>query len=109
MFAKLENGSALCLSDYGNIKGGAIVPPVNELWAQVEECNTWGDLPYEYTTEYSTEKKLEDTCRAQRDQLLAEADILIFKAEDAGEDVTALRAYRQALRDVRSRMGFRGM
>lgn len=47
--------------------------------------------------------------RAERDRLIAEADILIYKAEDAGEDTTDLRAYRQALRDVRSRMGFRGM
>ena len=37
MFAKLENGNALCLADYGDIKRGAIVPPVNELWAQVQE------------------------------------------------------------------------
>jgi hypothetical protein len=42
----------------------------------------------------------ETNFRAERDKLLAEADILIYKAEDAGQDTTALREYRQALRDA---------
>src|SRR5690554_3458898 len=45
MFAKLDNGSALCLAAYGDIQKGAIVPPVNELWAQVVECDVWGEVP----------------------------------------------------------------
>lgn len=38
--------------------------------------------------------------RKKRDAALAEADILINKAEDVGQNTTALRAYRQALRDA---------
>jgi hypothetical protein len=38
--------------------------------------------------------------RKQRDALLVEADILINKAADLGQDTAALRAYRQALRDA---------
>jgi hypothetical protein len=44
--------------------------------------------------------------RDTRSSLLAEADILIFKAEDLGQDTTALRTYRQALRDVTLQEGF---
>lgn len=42
----------------------------------------------------------EATFRAERNQLLSECDIMINKAEDNGEDTTALRTYRQALRDA---------
>lgn len=38
--------------------------------------------------------------RKQRAPLLVDADIAINKAVDKGEDVTHLRAYRQALRDI---------
>lgn len=38
--------------------------------------------------------------RKDRDALLAEADILVNKAADLGQDTAALRAYRQALRDA---------
>ena len=38
--------------------------------------------------------------RKQREPLLKEADVLIYKAEDLGQDTAALRTYRQALRDV---------
>lgn len=41
-----------------------------------------------------------------RNTLLSEADILIFKAEDLGQDTTALRSYRQALRDITNQVGF---
>ncbi|BBE51145.1 hypothetical protein OYT1_ch1598 [Ferriphaselus amnicola] len=44
--------------------------------------------------------------RQERNRLLAEADIAILKAEDAGSDTSALRAYRQALRDVPAQPGF---
>ncbi len=37
MFAKLKDGMALCLEDYKDITKGCRVPPVNELWSQVEE------------------------------------------------------------------------
>lgn len=49
MFALMSTGNALCLADYGDIKEGAIVPPVNELWAQVQEWldagNGWEPVP----------------------------------------------------------------
>jgi hypothetical protein len=50
-------------------------------------------------------EKLHPECQAreirkQRAPLLADADIAINKAIDNGNDVTALRAYRQALRDI---------
>jgi|LakMenEpi03Aug12_release.lakeMendotaPanAssembly.Ray.scaffolds.fasta_scaffold61123_4 hypothetical protein len=44
--------------------------------------------------------------RDTRNSLLADADILIFKAEDLGQDTTALRQYRQALRDITKQQGF---
>lgn len=46
--------------------------------------------------------------RAQRDALLAEADKLVLKLEDAGDVDRALaaRKYRQALRDVTGQPGF---
>lgn len=41
-----------------------------------------------------------DEVRRKRATLLAEADWRIQRAEDQGEDVAPLRAYRQALRDL---------
>lgn len=41
----------------------------------------------------------ESIFRVKRNGLLYEADIMINKALDSGEDVSGLRAYRQALRD----------
>lgn len=38
--------------------------------------------------------------RRQREPLLAEADVLVNRAEDNGADATAARQYRQALRDI---------
>lgn len=46
MFALLNSGSAKCLAAYKDIQQGVIVPPVNELWTQVEEWvaeNGWAD------------------------------------------------------------------
>ena len=37
MFELMKNGGAKCTADYKDIKAGAIVPPVNELWKQVQE------------------------------------------------------------------------
>ncbi|MDR1311089.1 MAG: phage tail assembly chaperone [Burkholderiaceae bacterium] len=52
----------------------------------------------------ATEKA--QNARSQRDGLLAQADILILKAEDTGGDTSALRTYRQTLRDVPEQAGF---
>ena len=48
---------------------------------------------------YSDAEKL-DGIRQAREPLLQEADIAIFKLEDAGSDTAAWRTYRQALRVV---------
>lgn len=40
MFELMKNGSAICTADYKDIKKGAIVPRINELWSQVQE---WSD------------------------------------------------------------------
>lgn len=51
MFAKLKDGSALCLADYKDIKQGAVVPKSNELFAQVQEnvdLNGWGTIPQDH-------------------------------------------------------------
>lgn len=37
MFVKLKNGHALCVVAYKDVQKKAIVPPVNELWSQVDE------------------------------------------------------------------------
>ena len=50
--------------------------------------------------------QIESNERSKRDTLLIEADILINKAFDADADLTALKAYRQALRDVPQQAGF---
>lgn len=51
MFALNTHNSAVCLADYMDIKAGAIVPQVNELYQQVEawidEGNDFVDLPAE--------------------------------------------------------------
>lgn len=50
--------------------------------------------------------EIENEKRAERNRLLAEADIAINKAFDSGADLTALKEYRQALRDVPQQAGF---
>lgn len=47
-----------------------------------------------------TPEQIQAEFRAERDKLINEADILINKALDNGQDTTNLRAYRQALRDA---------
>ncbi len=45
-------------------------------------------------------EKLKDGIRGEREALLEEADIEIFKLEDNGGDTSAWRKYRQELRDI---------
>jgi hypothetical protein len=57
---------------------------------------------------YPTDKEVEEEKRKQfeiqfrfdRDLLLKQVDIAIYKAEDSGQNIATLRAYRQALRDA---------
>lgn len=62
------------------------------------------DQPLVYPTDEQVEavrRDLQlDEIRNQRAPLLADADWRIQRAEDEGNGVEALRAYRQALRDV---------
>lgn len=53
-----------------------------------------------------TEEEKAALIRAERNARIAEADIAINKAEDAGQDTDVLREYRQALRDVPQQAGF---
>lgn len=48
----------------------------------------------------------EEAIRAERDVRLKKADYAINIAEDAGLDTSALRQYRQALRDIPQQAGF---
>jgi hypothetical protein len=57
---------------------------------------------YNRQLEYKEANKV----RTERDYLISQADILINKAEDNEQDASALRQYRQALRDVPQQEGF---
>lgn len=54
----------------------------------------------DWTPSPPTKAELEANIRADRDQRLIEADHAINRLEDAGEDTSAWRKYRQALRDI---------
>lgn len=57
---------------------------------------------YPTNEEIETEKRkqFEIQFRYDRDLLLKQVDIAIYKAEDSGQNIATLRAYRQALRDA---------
>lgn len=68
-----------------------------------EEYKLWiaeGNTPEPEFTEDELALQEQARFRAERDKLLAEADIVIYKLEDTAQDATAWRAYRQALRDA---------
>lgn len=72
MFAKHRSGAA-CLQDYKDIKSGAIVPTVNELYSQVEdwlESNEWAELP----DDFGVQPKTSDQRIAEIEQRLTELD-----------------------------------
>ena len=51
MFAKKDDGIAVCLADYNGLKNGAEIPQVNELYSVAQEWadkNGWADLPEWY-------------------------------------------------------------
>ena len=58
------------------------------------------DIEEGTTADVVTDAEKLDGIRQAREPLLQEADIAIFKLEDAGSDTAAWRTYRQALRDV---------
>lgn len=96
MFALMSTGNALCLADCGDIKEGAIVPPVNELWAQVQE---WLDAGNDWKPEppVDPDKKFA--------LLLTELEGLRKAQEDQGVTVNGVRysgaqGNRQALQEA---------
>lgn len=119
MFAKLKNGWALCLVDYKDIKEGARVPPVNELWAQVEECvevNSWAEYDEDAAIAEKETERLALDARTRRDAMLSD---LLWRVEryklqlEAGITTTEsavvyqqLLVNIQALRDVPEQEGF---
>lgn len=78
----------------------------NAIWFEAQSYNkiiiNGKDISFD-NVDWRTEKEIEETTqaqfRAERDKLLAEADIEINKLVDAELDVTEWRVYRQALRD----------
>ena len=53
------------------------------------------------------DEQVASSVRAQRDRLLAETDWVITKAKETGTNIpTAMKTYRQALRDVPTQEGF---
>lgn len=105
MFALMSTGNALCLADYGDIKEGAIVPPVNELWAQVQEWldagNDWKPAPpVDPGKQYAS--------------LLAELEGLRKAEEEQGVSVNGVRysgtqGNRQALQEALNAAAVHGL
>lgn len=100
--------------------GHMVHPDDNNL--QIEEAKIIGwkpEMPSEptqavidglwkvYGSEFTITKQGSDA-RVQRNYLLGQADVLLHKAQDTGNSVfeTALRKYRQALREVPNQPGF---
>ena len=77
MFAKHKLGAA-CLQDYKDIKSGAIVPTVNELYSQVEkwlESNEWMTLPDDFGVQPKTpEQRIKEI-----ESRLSELDLLSLR------------------------------
>lgn len=104
MFAKHKLGAA-CLADYKNVKKGAIVPAINELYAEVEvwvRDNGWLELPPDFGTHTPTA----DGVRAERDVLIEKVSNEISRLWDNGGDYAPWQTYRQFLRDVPEQAGF---
>lgn len=66
----------------------------------VEGTPAYHRLKKKATADQSMRESKMQMLRLKREALLADADIEINKIEDASGDSTAMRAYRQALRDV---------
>lgn len=58
------------------------------------------DVPLEGVPRAHTSDELEANNRAVRNQMLEAADVDILRALEAGSDATAIKTYRQALRDI---------
>jgi hypothetical protein len=92
----MSTGNALCLAEYGDIKEGAIVPPVNELWDQVQE---WLNAGNDWMPEPPVDPE------KQYAPLLAELEGLRKAEEERGVIVGGVRysgaqGNRQALKEA---------
>lgn len=95
MFAKHKLGAA-CLHDYKDIKSGAIVPTVNELYTQVEEwlkSNDWAALPDDFGVQPKTaEQRIKEI-----ENRLSELDLLSLRPLRAIEAGSATQYDRDKL------------
>lgn len=66
----------------------------------IKQCEDAFVYPAYEEVEAEKRKQFEIQFRYDRDLLLKQVDIAIFKAEDLGQDLSVLRVYRQALRDA---------
>ena len=82
------------------VNGSLSVPKVdgNRHYELVKEWLETNTPEPEFTAEELLAKEQVEF-RSQRDELIKEADIEIYKLEDINADTTAWRVYRQALRD----------
>lgn len=68
---------------------------------------SWGAEPIPEKTEEEKLKEAEDQARAKRDYLISKTDYLLTADYPiSAEDLEAVKAYRQALRDVPQQEGF---
>lgn len=110
MFAKLKNGNAICLEPYNGLNEGAVVPPSNERWADVEQ---WiaenGPLPdYDYPpepgqlkTRFSSSQYFDRFTEPEQDAIIiaTDTDIQVRKFYDQmwGSDYIDLSDSRTAM------------
>lgn len=109
MFALLNIGSAKCLVAYKDIQQGAIVPPVNELWSQVEEWvaeNGWADY---VEPEPQKPKEPTELEKAELARTMAYADLITgsdkyfaeaMRKRAAGDEQGAIEAEQIGLQRV---------
>ena len=79
------------------VEFGTSLDEYAELIIQAKEAFV---MPTDEEVEAEKRKQFEIQFRYDRDLLLKQADIAIYKAEDLGQDTKELRLYRQELRDA---------
>lgn len=78
----------------------------SRFWDDVQEWVADGNTIAPAFTDAELLQREADTIRAVRKPLLEEADHMINKIEDNGQDTAVWMAYRQALRDITMQPGF---
>jgi len=110
MFIKLNNGHALCVEAYKDIQQKAIVPPVNELWSQVDEyvaTNGWHEMTEQEIADFF---KPEPTPESEHNWVKSELDAATVELmyhwtgdPRASHTEQAWKDYAIALRDYTSK------